>query len=68
MLGVSAGKFLSFDLPGGHWMVAYGFDGDHVYLTNWGRMSWQEFHAGWNALVPRLINMRGKGLVAVKEV
>jgi hypothetical protein len=64
MLGVSGGRFLNlFDLPNGHWMVAYGFDGDYVHLTNWGRMSWAEFHAGWNALVPRLISMRRKGLV-----
>jgi hypothetical protein len=64
MLGVSAGRFWNlFDLPGGHWMVAYGFDDDSVHLTNWGRMTWPEFRAGWNALVPRLIGMRGRGLV-----
>jgi hypothetical protein len=65
MLGVSAGRFLNrFDLPGGHWMVAYGYDRDHLYLTNWGRMTWDEFRGGWNALVPWLIGMRRRGLVA----
>jgi hypothetical protein len=62
MLGVPAGKFLGFDLPGGHWMVAYGYDAEHIYLTNWGKMSWQAFRAGWAALVPRLIGMRFRGL------
>src|SRR5262245_27682791 len=34
MCGVSAGRVLNlFNIPGGHWMVAYGFDSDYVYLT-----------------------------------
>jgi hypothetical protein len=66
MLGVSAGRlFKRFDLPGGHWMVAYGYDTDYVYLSNWGRMTWSEFRRGWSGLVPRLIRMRRKALVAV---
>jgi hypothetical protein len=64
MLGVSGGTFLRFDLPGGHWMVAHGYDRDHVYLTNWGSMTWEEFRRGWAAFVPRLIGMRFRGLVA----
>ena len=51
--------------PAGHWMVAYGFDEEHIYLTNWGRMTWAEFRDGWRALVPRLIHMRRKALVCV---
>jgi hypothetical protein len=66
MLGVSAGKFLGFDLPGGHWMVAYGYDAGNVYLSNWGKMSWPEFRAGWAGLVPRLISMRFRGLTAAQ--
>jgi hypothetical protein len=62
MLGVSGGKFLGFDLPGGHWMVAYGYDHDAVYLTNYGTMPWSEFRSGWSSLVPRLIQMRRRGL------
>lgn len=64
MLQVSAGKFWRWDLPGGHWVVAYGFDEEHIYLTNWGKMTWGEFRLGWNGLVPRLIGMRNKGLVS----
>jgi hypothetical protein len=65
MLGVSGGHlFNRFELPGGHWMVAYGFDADYVYLTNHGSMTWDEFRRGWASFVPRLISMRGKGLVA----
>jgi hypothetical protein len=66
MLGVCAGRlFHRFSLPGGHWLVAYGFDGERVYLTNYGHMTWEEFRHGWGGIVPRLIGMRNKGLVAV---
>lgn len=67
MLGVSGGKLLGFELPAGHWMVAYGYDHDHVFLTNWGRMTWREFHHGWTAFVPRLIGMRNRGLAALRK-
>jgi hypothetical protein len=63
MLGVSGPKFLRWQLPAGHWMVAYGFDDEHIYLTNWGKMKWDEFRAGWQSIVPRLIQMRESGLV-----
>ena len=67
MLAVSQGKlFNRFDLPGGHWMVAYGYDQEFVYLTNWGKMTWSEFNQGWNGIVPALIGMRRRGLVAYK--
>jgi hypothetical protein len=64
MLGVCGGKFLGHELPGGHWMVAYACDQDNVFLTNWGAMAWADFRRGWNAFVPRLIQMRNCGLVA----
>ena len=48
-------------------MVAYGFDNDYLYLTNHGRMTWGDFRAGWDAVVPRLISMRRKGLVLRAE-
>jgi len=48
-------------------MVAYGFDKDYLYLTNHGRMTWGDFRAGWDAVVPRLISMRRKGLVLRAE-
>ena len=54
-----------YDRPGGHWTVAYGFDGEHIYLTNYGRMTWDDFRRAWMSFVPRLIDMHGKGLVAV---
>ncbi len=63
MLGASQGRVLPFvDLPGGHWMVAYGFDGGHVYLTNGGRLTWDAFRKGWRGVVPWLIDMRNKGI------
>jgi hypothetical protein len=45
-------------------MVAYACDAGGVHLTNWGKMSWDEFRHGWGALVPRLIGMRRRGLAA----
>jgi hypothetical protein len=69
MLGVCAGQlFHRINLPGGHWMVAYGFDSERVYLTNRGSMTWLEVRKGWAGIVPRLIGMRGKGLVAAPNV
>lgn len=64
MLGVSAGRMLNINLPGGHWMVAYAFNNDNIYLTNHGAMSWEEFRQGWYAMVPRLIAMQGRGLTS----
>jgi hypothetical protein len=67
MLGVSAGRLWGrIDLPGGHWMVAFGCDADHVYLSNWGAMPWAEFHHGWRSPVARLIGMNGRGLIAAE--
>src|SRR5262249_43305200 len=36
MLGVSAGRWRGYELPGGHWMVAYACDAGGVHLTNHG--------------------------------
>jgi hypothetical protein len=62
MLGTSQGKWLGFNLPGGHWMVAYGCDARQVYLTNGFPMTWQEIEAGWRSLAARWIRMSGVGL------
>lgn len=64
MLGVPGGRFWKVELPAGHWMVAYAYDPDYVYLTNWGRMTWPDFERGWGKFVPRLIGMRHRGLAA----
>jgi hypothetical protein len=67
---LSIGRFWRFDIPSGHWMVAFGFDEEHVYLTNWwdNRMPWAEFRAGWHGWVPALTGMRGTGLVADRRM
>jgi hypothetical protein len=64
MVGVPAGRVWGVDLPGGHWMVAYGYDAEAVYLTNYGRMEWAAFRRGWYSFVGRLIRMHGRGLAA----
>jgi hypothetical protein len=66
MLGVAGAKCLGIDVPMGHWMVVYGYDAEYVYITNWyQRMPWPQFRRGWDAFIPRLINMRRRGLVAL---
>jgi hypothetical protein len=62
MLGVPGPPFWRWRLPAGHWMVAYGFDEESVYLSNQGSMTWEEFRGGWRSIVPRLIRMNGRGL------
>ncbi|MCE9531380.1 MAG: hypothetical protein K8T89_09710 [Planctomycetes bacterium] len=65
MLGLPGPKlFNRWTLPSGHWMVAYGYDEENIFLTNHGKMPWPEFRRGWNALVPRLISMTNRGLAA----
>jgi hypothetical protein len=57
--------FKRWTLPTGHWMVAYGFDDESVYLTNWGKMTWDLFRQRWDALIPRAVGMRNRFLAAV---
>jgi hypothetical protein len=56
--------------PAGHWMVAYGYDANQIFLSNWSGagMPWPEFRRRWAALVPRLISMRNQGLAAVDQL
>jgi hypothetical protein len=64
LIGVCAARlFNRIELPGGHWTVAYGFDNDAIYLTNYGSMSWERFRRAWVGFVPRLVDMHGKGLI-----
>jgi hypothetical protein len=66
MLGVPWRRVWRLNVPGGHWMVAYGYDPEHVYLTNWamGRMTWPEFRRRWRSPIAWLIRMRRRGLAA----
>ena len=68
MLAVPGPKILSVRMPMGHWMVAYGFDSEYVYLSNYGRMTWDDFRARWHGFVPRLIRMQNCGLVAAGAI
>jgi hypothetical protein len=68
MVGVPGPKLWRWSLPAGHWMVAYGYDEQHLYLTNFGRMTWDQFRGGWRSIVPRLIRMNGRGLVVSDTV
>jgi hypothetical protein len=66
MVELPGPKVWKWQLPVGHWMVAYGYDDRQVFLSNCGSpgMSWDEFRRAWGGLVPRLISMRHTGLVA----
>jgi Peptidase_C39 like family len=62
MLGIPHGKYLGFNLPGGHWMVAYGYDARTVHLTNGPAMTWEEVEASWHSIAGLWIRMNGRGL------
>jgi hypothetical protein len=62
MHGMTHGKWLGINLPGGHWMVAYGCDASRVYLTNGWPMTWEEIEAGWRGIAGIWIRMNGRGL------
>jgi hypothetical protein len=61
MLGVPH-RFLGVNLPGGHWMVAFGRDAERVHFTNGCPMTWAEIEAGWRSLPGWWIRMNGLGL------
>lgn len=67
MLSTPGPKILRWRLPAGHWMVAYGFDDRHIYLSNWGRMEWDLFRERWQGFVPKLIQMDNRGLAATQD-
>ena len=66
MLGMGGRKLLGVNLPSGHWMVAYGYDGRCVHFTNGWPMSWPEIEAGWRSLAAHWIRMNGRGLALRK--
>lgn len=62
MVGLPSYRLLGINLPGGHWMVAYGYENDLVHLTNWGAMTWPTIRQGWKSISARWIGMNGRGL------
>jgi hypothetical protein len=62
MLGISQ-VICGMTVPGGHWMVAYAYDNEYVYLTNYGQMSWGDFKRDWDSVVSLAIDMQNKGIV-----
>jgi hypothetical protein len=66
MVGTEGPRILNWHAPAGHWMLAYGYDDQQIFLTNCGSpgMTWDEFRRWWGALVPRLISMCNMGLAA----
>jgi hypothetical protein len=70
MVGTEGPRIWRWNAPAGHWMVAYGYDANQIFLTNWcgPGMPWPEFRRRWGAIVPRLISMHNRGLVAVTQL
>lgn len=64
MLQVPGNAVLGVTMPAGHWMVAYGFDDQNIFLTNCnsGGMTWDAFRQGWSDFLPWCIDMKNKGL------
>ncbi|QVL32170.1 C39 family peptidase [Telmatocola sphagniphila] len=57
-------QILGLHFPSGHWMVAYGYDSNNIFLSNYGSMTWPEFREVWDGFIPGLIRMRNIGLIA----
>lgn len=49
-------------LPGGHWMLAWGYDPEFLYLSNYGRLPWQELDRWWDTWTARRVAMAKIGL------
>jgi predicted double-glycine peptidase len=56
MLDVGATQDEGFGPIGGHWVVAYAMDNEHIYLSNWpydGRCTWKSFRRAWDTVMTR---------------
>jgi hypothetical protein len=51
-------------------MVAYGYDANNIYLTNWSgpSMTWEEFRRCWGSVVSRMLSMRNMGISTVSQL
>jgi hypothetical protein len=53
-------------LPTGHWMVAYSYDDENIYLSNYrrhkDRMTWETFEEGWDSPISYTIDMDNTGI------
>lgn len=67
VIGTEGSRVWKWPLPRGHWMVAYGYDEQQIFLTNWSSpgMPWPEFRRWWGSFVPRLVSMHNRGLSLV---
>lgn len=56
MLDVGATQNEGFGPIGGHWVVIYAMDQEHVYVSNWpydGRCTWRSFRRAWDTIMTR---------------
>jgi predicted double-glycine peptidase len=56
MLDVGATEDEGWGPLGGHWVVVYAMDTQHVYLSNWprdGRCTWRSFRKSWDTVMTR---------------
>jgi ABC-type bacteriocin/lantibiotic exporter with double-glycine peptidase domain len=46
-------------IPSAHWMMAFGYDDDYIYVSNWSfnKMKLNDFERSWKGMVPRLVSM-----------
>ena len=66
LVGVLWKEFLHLKLREPHWTVAYGYDHDSVYLTNYGKMSCIDFWDGWGDPLVKMVGMAYSGFVVKK--
>lgn len=62
-------RFGRWRIPGGHWIVLYGYDDERIFCTNWNEAGilWPDFRAAWSGWVPRVMSMRQIGLAMVNR-
>lgn len=55
------------DLPGGHWMVAWGRDDDRLHLSNWGGLCWEDLPRYWKTWSTWWIDMSERALAVAPD-
>jgi hypothetical protein len=58
-------KVLGVSIPTAHWMVAFGYNDEYVFVTNWWkhRIPWDEFLVGWSGWIPAITSMKNAAIL-----
>jgi hypothetical protein len=55
---------------GAHWFVVFAYDDDGVFVTNYDpvHLTWKDFMAKWDSVVPKLANLNFKGITNTSRI